>query len=65
VGSLDPNHIHLPGIFVDRIVQAGTEREIECLTLRPESDSAGQSNDDALGRGETRAKREMMAKVGA
>ena len=34
VGSLDPNFIHTPGIFVQRIVQAKCEKRIEQLTLR-------------------------------
>ena len=34
VGSLDPNFIHTPGIFVQRIVEAKCEKRIEQLTLR-------------------------------
>jgi len=34
VGSLDPDKIHTPGIFVDRIVQATFEKRIEQRTLR-------------------------------
>jgi 3-oxoacid CoA-transferase subunit A len=34
VGELDPNQIHTPGIFVDRIFQGDSyERKIEKLTL--------------------------------
>ena len=33
-GELDPNFIHTPGIFVQRIVQAKCEKRIEQLTLR-------------------------------
>ena len=33
-GKLDPNFIHTPGIFVQRIVQAKCEKRIEQLTLR-------------------------------
>lgn len=33
-GELDPNFIHTPGIFVQRIVQAKCEKRIENLTLR-------------------------------
>ena len=33
-GSLDPNQIHIPGIFVQRIVQGNNyEKRIEKLTL--------------------------------
>ncbi len=34
VGSLDPNSIHTPGIFVQRIVQAECEKRIEQRTVR-------------------------------
>jgi len=33
-GSLDPNFIHTPGIFVQRIVEAECEKRIEQLTVR-------------------------------
>lgn len=36
VGTLDPDQIHTPGIFVDRILQGGVyEKRIERLTTRP------------------------------
>lgn len=35
-GELDPDHVHLPGIFVQRIVAVGaTEKPIERVTVRP------------------------------
>jgi len=33
-GKLDPNYIHTPGIFVQRIIQAKCEKRIEQLTVR-------------------------------
>ncbi|KAK7693692.1 hypothetical protein QCA50_003263 [Cerrena zonata] len=33
IGSLSPNAVHVPGIFVDRIVQATEPKEIEVLAL--------------------------------
>lgn len=33
VGELDPDHIHTPGIFVNRIIQGQFEKRIERLTL--------------------------------
>lgn len=33
-GSLDPDHIHLPGIFVHRIIQGEHEKRIEKVTTR-------------------------------
>ena len=36
IGDLDPDHIHTPGIFVDRIVLNATpEKRIEQRTIRP------------------------------
>ena len=36
VGSLDPNHIHIPGIFIQRIFQGEHyEKRIEHRTVRP------------------------------
>lgn len=34
IGSLDPDHIHTPGIYVDRIVQTVCEKRIEQRTVR-------------------------------
>jgi 3-oxoacid CoA-transferase subunit A len=34
VGSLDPDHIHLPGIFVNRIIKGSFEKRIEQRTVR-------------------------------
>jgi len=36
VGSISPNAIHLPGIYVDRIVQATAEKRIEIETVAAE-----------------------------
>jgi 3-oxoacid CoA-transferase len=33
VGSLSPNAIHLPSVYVDRIVQATEPKQIEIVTL--------------------------------
>lgn len=37
VGTLDPNFIHTPGIFVQRIIEASCEKRIEQLTTRERS----------------------------
>ena len=34
VGAIDPDHIHTPGIYVDRIVQSTFEKRIEQRTVR-------------------------------
>lgn len=36
VGMLDPDHIHTPGIYVDRIIQGKFEKRIEKLTVKKE-----------------------------
>jgi 3-oxoacid CoA-transferase subunit A len=33
VGSLDPDHIHTPGIYVHRLVQSQFEKRIEQRTV--------------------------------
>ncbi|MDX2164989.1 MAG: CoA transferase subunit A [Gammaproteobacteria bacterium] len=33
VGELDPNHIHTPGIYVDRVIVGEFEKKVERLTL--------------------------------
>ena len=35
VGTLDPDHIHLPGIYVHRLIQGEHEKRIEQRTTRP------------------------------
>ena len=38
VGTLDPNHIHIPGIFIQRIFQGENyEKRIEQLTVRKQN----------------------------
>ncbi|HYG45089.1 MAG TPA: CoA-transferase, partial [Bordetella sp.] len=38
VGQIDPDHVHLPGIYVDRIVvNAQPEKRIEQRTVRKEN----------------------------
>ena len=38
-GTFDPDHIHTPGIFVQRIIQADCEKRIEQRTTRQKGDS--------------------------
>jgi 3-oxoacid CoA-transferase subunit A len=41
-GEIRPEHVHLPGVFVDRVVVVGTEgKKIEKRTTRPRTDSTG------------------------
>ncbi|KAA1471078.1 3-oxoacid CoA-transferase [Dentipellis sp. KUC8613] len=45
VGSLQPDQIHLPGIYVDRIVKATAEKKIEILTVAEDASSENGSNE--------------------
>ena len=65
-GSLDPNDVHLPGIYVDRIVPATVDKKLESKKLRPanpgeegySSDSSASSDkSDALVRRDRIARR--------
>ena len=38
-GSLDPDHIHLPGIYVHRLIQGEHEKRIEQRTVRKKEDA--------------------------
>ncbi|KAI8449354.1 succinyl-CoA:3-ketoacid-coenzyme A transferase subunit A [Phakopsora pachyrhizi] len=46
IGQLDPNEIHLPGVFVNRIVPATSEKRIEKIVLRSEPSSDSTANSD-------------------
>lgn len=46
VGSIDPNDVDLPGIFVDRIVPATAEKHIELKKLRRADDAGPESSQD-------------------
>jgi 3-oxoacid CoA-transferase subunit A len=34
IGSLDPDHIHLPGVYVHRLIQGSHEKRVEQRTIR-------------------------------
>ncbi|WP_370287208.1 CoA transferase subunit A [Pseudooceanicola nanhaiensis] len=38
-GSLDPDHIHLPGVYVHRLIQGEHEKRIEQRTVRTREDA--------------------------
>jgi 3-oxoacid CoA-transferase len=40
VGAIDPQHVHLPGVYVDRIVPATAPKEIEFRTVARSKDAA-------------------------
>jgi len=50
IGDIDPNDVHLPGIFVDRIVPATQDSVVEILKTRPEDqdgDAPPKAKDEA------------------
>jgi 3-oxoacid CoA-transferase len=58
LGSIDPNDIHLPGIFVDRIVPATAEKRIETIKLlAKEGADTGPKKTEALIRRDRIARR--------
>jgi 3-oxoacid CoA-transferase len=59
VGSIDPNDVDLPGIFVNRIVPATEEKHIEIKKLR-ENEGAGES-----AKGEAQIQRERIGRRAA
>lgn len=44
IGEIRPMDVDLPGIYVDRIVQATVEKKIELMTLREEDDKGMESD---------------------
>lgn len=62
VGEIDPASVHLPGIYVKRVIQSTTEKKIEKYTYAKEGDEADMS---ALGKGDTASKRERIVRRAA
>jgi 3-oxoacid CoA-transferase len=51
-GELDPNQIHLPGVYVDKVIQTSNEeKEIERLRLQDKSSTSGGGGVVQGGRG--------------
>ena len=61
VGELDPASVHLPGIYVKRVIRSQTEKRIEKFTFARD-DGADLS---ILGQGETASKRERIVRRAA
>lgn len=57
VGEIHPDNVHLPGIYVDRIVPSTVEKRIEIRKLREEGQAGAEEKSDALIRRERIAKR--------
>ncbi|KAI1851541.1 hypothetical protein JX265_012377 [Neoarthrinium moseri] len=58
-GTLDPQNVHLPGIFIDRIVPATTDKNVESLKLALSKDPAKPSAPDSRNRIAMRAAKEL------
>ena len=61
VGEIDPAAVHLPGIYVKRVIQSTAKKNIEKYTFAKE-EGADMS---ALGKGDTASKRERIVKRAA
>ncbi|KAK5483061.1 hypothetical protein LTR43_008599 [Exophiala xenobiotica] len=48
LGSIDPNDVHLPGIFVDRIVPATVEKKLEIKKTRPSGNDSGYESEASV-----------------
>ncbi|KIW32025.1 uncharacterized protein PV07_03604 [Cladophialophora immunda] len=66
-GSLDPNDIHLPGIYVDRIVPATVDKKLEIKKTRSASDEEGYSSDSSMSSNKSKAlaRRDRIARRAA
>lgn len=62
VGQLDPACIHVPGIYVDRVVQSTAEKGIEKIV---NSKEPGTEVEATLGTGDAAAKRERIVRRAA
>ena len=63
-GDIGPEAIHLPGIYVKRVIQSTAQKEIEKYVNRP---APGEEKDvkSALGKGDAASKRERIVKRAA
>ena len=50
IGSLDPDNVHLPSIYVDRICPATSDKQFEKLVLAPTEDATAETGEDAIKR---------------
>jgi len=61
IGQLDPAEIHLPGIFVDRIVPSTAPKEIEIMKLAEAEGESAEAKDSSP----AAARRKLIAKRAA
>jgi len=62
VGEIEPNSVHLPGIYVKRVIQSTEEKQIEKFTFSKQSEGVDMA---ALGKGDTAGKRELIVRRAA
>lgn len=69
VGEIAPNAVHVPGIYVDRIIQSTAEKKIEKVVNAKESPAANNNNDVASallgGNSDAASKRERIVRRAA
>jgi 3-oxoacid CoA-transferase len=59
IGEIDPNDVDLPGIYVDRVVPATVEKQIEVLRLR---DPEAEAKNDQLAPNAAQEKRNRIGR---
>lgn len=64
-GEIPPEAVHLPGIYVTRVIQSTSEKGIEKFTFAKEDGDDQGSKAAALGSGDTAAKRERIVRRAA
>ncbi len=62
-GDIDPAAVHLPGIYVKKVIQSTAEKKIEKYNFSP--DEGAGADMGALGKGETAGKRERIVRRAA
>ena len=62
-GDIDPAAVHLPGIYVKKVIQSTAEKKIEKFNFSPDEESSADMG--ALGKGETAGKRERIVRRAA
>ena len=62
-GEIDPAAIHLPGIYVKRVIQSTADKQIEKYTFAKEEGEEDAAA--ALGKGDTASKRERIVRRAA
>ncbi|EQK98333.1 hypothetical protein G6O67_001277 [Ophiocordyceps sinensis] len=63
-GEIPPEAVHLPGIYVKRVIQSTSDKQIEKYTWAKDNDDDGDAK-AALGTGDTAAKRERIVRRAA